>query len=107
MCEDFDMPDLPIVCTLTLDALRARREGLLTELLRQATGHELLPEGLRLRFDFSAETLASITRAVEAERHCCRFLRFMITVEPDEGPLTLDLTGPEGTREFVVALVEM
>ena len=100
------MPDLPIVCTLTPDALRARREGLLTELVRQSTGHEPLPEGLRLRFA-SAETLASIARAVEAERHCCRFLRFTITVEPDDGPLTLDLTGPQGTREFVVALLEM
>ena len=101
------MPNLPIVCTLTPDALRARREGLLAALLRQATAHEFLPEGLRLRFVPSTETLASIVRAVEAERHCCRFLRFMITVEPDEGPLTVDLTGPQGTREFVAALLEM
>ena len=101
------MADLPIVCTLTPDALRARREGLLADLLRRSTSHELLPEGLRLRFPSSAETFVSITRAVEAERHCCRFLRFMITVEPDEGPLTLELTGPQGTREFVVALLEM
>lgn len=50
--------------------------------------------------------VAGIARAVEAERHCCRFLRFTITVEPDDGPLTLDLTGPQGTREFVVALLE-
>ena len=101
------MPDLPIVCTLTPNALRARQEGLLAELLRRSTGHELLPEGLRLRFASSSETLASIARAVEAERHCCRFLRFTITAEPDEGPLTLDLTGPHGTREFVAALLEM
>ena len=101
------MPDLPIVCTLTPDALRARQEGLLAEMLRQSTGHELLPEGLRLRFASSSEILASIARAVEAERHCCRFLRFTITVEPDQGPMTLDLTGPRGTREFVAALLEM
>jgi hypothetical protein len=31
----------------------------------------------------------------------------MITVDPDEGPLTLDLTGPQGAREFVAALLEM
>lgn len=62
------MPDLPIVCTLTPDALRARREGLLAALLRQSAGHELLPEGLRLRFVPSTETLASIARAVDAER---------------------------------------
>jgi len=101
------MADLPIVCTLTPDALRARREGLLAELLRQSTDHELLAEGLRLRFAPSGHTLASIARAVEAEQRCCRFLRFTITVEPDAGPLTLDLTGPQGTREFVAALLEM
>ena len=101
------MTDLPIACMLTPDALRARREGLLAELLQTSTGHELLAEGLRLRFAPSAETLARVARAVEAERHCCRFLRFTITVEPDEGPLTLDLTGPEGTREFVAALLDV
>lgn len=39
------MADLPIVCTLTLDALRARREGLLAALLCQSTGHEALAGG--------------------------------------------------------------
>ena len=101
------MPDQPIACTLTPDALRARREGLLTDLVRRSTGHEFLPDGLRLRFAVSSETLASVARAVEVERHCCRFLRFTITVEPDEGPLVLDLTGPPGTREFVAALLDV
>src|SRR5688500_2256034 len=98
------MADLPIVCTLSPEALEARRDRLLSELLRRSVGHELLPEGLRLRFAPSSETLSSIARAVEAERRCCRFLRFAITVEPDAGPIFLDLTGPRGTREFVTAL---
>jgi len=100
------MADLPIVCTLTPVALRARREGLLSDLLRQAVGHEELPEGLRLRFAPTAETLSTIAHAVEAERHCCRFLRFEITVEPEGGPVFLELSGPRGTREFVAALLE-
>jgi hypothetical protein len=101
------MADLPIVCTLTPDALRARRKGLLSDLLRQADDHELLPEGLRLRFTPTSETLATIARAVDAERHCCRFLRFGITIEPDGGPMFLELSGPPGTREFVAALLQM
>ena len=52
------------------------------------------------------ETIALIAQAVDAERHCCRFLRFGITVEPDGGPVFLDLTGPSGTRDFVNALLE-
>ena len=101
------MPELSIVCTLSPDALSARRQGLLSQLLLHAEGRELLPDGLRLRFGSSGETLTSIAKAVEAERHCCRFLRFTLIVEPDEGPFTLDLTGPQGTREFVAALLDM
>src|SRR5215470_7816261 len=101
------MADLPIACTLTPDALRARREGLLSELVRHAEIIERVSEGLRLRFAPSTETLAKIARAVEAERLCCRFLQFSITVEPDEGPISLELTGPPGTQEFVAALLDL
>lgn len=101
------MSELPIVCTLSPDALSARRQGLLAELLHQAAARELMPDGLRLRFAPSGETLSSIAKAVEAERHCCRFLRFTLIVDPGEGQFTLDLTGPEGTREFVAALLDM
>ena len=45
-----------------------------------------------------------IAQAIDAERQCCRFVRFTLTVEPDEGPITLDLTGPPGSREFLSAL---
>jgi hypothetical protein len=95
------------MCTLTPDALRARCEGLLAELVRRAERCDDVPEALRLRFAATGETLSTITRAVEAERHCCRFLRFDITVEPDGGPITLELSGPPGTREFVAVLLEM
>ena len=100
------MPELPVACTLTPDALRVRREGLLIELVRHAEHRQELTEGLRLRFAPSGETLVLIAHAVDAERRCCRFLRFGITVEPDGGPVFLDLTGPSGTRDFVNALLE-
>ena len=67
---------------------------------------EARADGYRLRFAPSADTLALIGRAIDAERLCCRFLRFMLTVEPDEGPILLDLTGPAGTREFLSALFD-
>ena len=44
------MANLPIMCTLTPAALNARREGMLSELLRRAQAHEELPQGHRLRF---------------------------------------------------------
>jgi hypothetical protein len=100
------MSDLPIFCTLTPAALKARREGLLSELLRLAQAHEELPQGHRLRFAATDDMLSNIARAIDAERQCCRFLRFSITVEPDGGPISLELSGPPGTREFVSALFD-
>ena len=79
------MTELPIACTLTPDALRARQAGLLSDLLRRTDGREDLSGGIRLRSAPTGETLLTIVRAVEAERHCCRFLRFGITIEPDGG----------------------
>jgi hypothetical protein len=98
--------ELPVVCTLDPAAVKARREGLLADLLRRADAHEDMPTGHRLRFEAAEDTLAAIARTVEAERHCCRFLRFQIVVEPDGGPIWLELTGPPGTREFVSALLD-
>jgi len=40
-----------------------------------------------------AAILANIARAIDAERQCCRVLRFSITVEPDGGPISVELTG--------------
>jgi hypothetical protein len=101
------MADPPIACTLTPDALAARRAGLLTDVVGLARRRELLSDGLRLTFDPTTQSLSIIARAIEAERQCCRFLRFGLTVEPDGGPIVLELSGPPGTREFVAALLEM
>jgi hypothetical protein len=100
------MADPPIACTLTPDALRARQQGLLSELRGRAEGCDETPEGLRLRFAATDGTLSLVARAVEAERHCCRFLRFVITAEPDGGPIALEVSGPPGAREFVTALLD-
>ncbi len=98
------MSDLPVFCTLGPVALKARREGLLADLLRRADDHQELTNGHRLRFAAADGTLELIAHAIDAERRCCRFLRFRVTVEP-EGPILLDLTGPEGTGDFLTALI--
>lgn len=100
------MTDLPIVCLLTPAALQARREGMLAKLLQDAQDHEELPHGYRMQFAATKHTLSAIARTIDAERQCCRFLRFSITVEPDGGPISLELTGPSGTGAFIAALLD-
>lgn len=100
------MTELPVLCELTPEALRARREGLLTELTRHAEGREDLPNGVRVRFQAADGLLDLIAKTIDAERQCCRFLRFNVAVEPNGGPIVLELTGPAGTHEFVRALLD-
>jgi hypothetical protein len=100
------MADLPIAYTLSPAALKARKENLLNTLLHRANERLELVNGWRLRFASESDMLSAISRAVNAERQCCRFLRFTITVEPDDGPISVDLTGPVGTREFLAAMFD-
>jgi hypothetical protein len=101
------MADLPVACTLSPAALHTRREDLLNALLRRPKERRELPKGYSLRFSGEGDLLAEIARTVDNERKCCRFLRFAVTVEPDNGPITVDLTGPPGTREFLAAMFDL
>ena len=65
---------LPVVCTLTPQALEARRLGLLSELATTADNYER--NGIRMQFAPTSDTLSLLTRAVEAECHCCCFSGF-------------------------------
>ena len=101
------MAEIPIACTLSPDALKARRDGLLAELLARAEHYELSEDGLRMRFSAGTNIVATLARVVDAERQCCRFMRFVITVEPDGGAVSLDLSGPAGTRDFIAGLLDL
>ena len=100
------MSDPPIACSLDPAALASRRAGLLAELLRESTSRIELPDGCRFTFAASSETLALVTRAIDAERQCCRFLTFHLTVTANLGEFVVELTGPAGTREFLSGLLD-
>ena len=94
-----------IACTLDLDDLNRRRVDLLPGLIARSVGREDLPDGLRWRFTPEDGLLAQIATVIDAERRCCRFLRFELIVEPNGGEISLSATGPAGTREFLASLV--
>jgi hypothetical protein len=98
------MRDLPIACDLTPAEIEARREGLLPGLVAQALERLALSNGFRWRFAPSGDLLAAAVKTVDAERQCCRFLKFVLTVEPEGGPIWLEIPGPQGTVEFLTTL---
>lgn len=93
--------DLPIACSLDGRALADRYIDLRAGILAEATSAERVADGYRWRFRDSHELLARLGPVIDAERQCCRFLHFAITADPDLGSVTLDITGPEGTADFL------
>ncbi len=104
--ERDDNASLPIACTLTPAELAGMREGLLPGLLSGASAREHVAGGSRWRFEARAGLLKEVAAVVEAEHRCCRFLRFLLTAEPGDGPVWLEVTGPEGTEDFLSTLLE-
>ena len=80
--------------------------NLFGQIATMATKMAKVPAGYQLDFPATSEALTQITAMIDAERQCCRFLRFSLTIEPNLGVIALELSGPEGTREFLEALFE-
>ena len=99
------MSDLAIACELTPAEITARRAGLLPGPPAQAAERVPVANGFRWRFDASGEFLAAAAETMNTERQCCRFLRCVLTVEPGGGPMWLEITGPQGTLEFLETLI--
>ncbi|MGH7545519.1 MAG: hypothetical protein ACREKI_04980 [Gemmatimonadota bacterium] len=91
----------PIACELSPGELELRRAALLPGLVEHAVRREELADGFRWRFEPEPGLLGRIAAVVEAERNCCRFLRFRLEIEPDGGAFSLEVTGPDGTAAFL------
>ena len=101
------MSDLPIVCTLQPAELVTRAKQLLPGLVAAATSRSRIDGGYRFEFTATSESLGAISAAIDAERQCCRFLRFELVVEPDGGAMSLQVSGPPGAAEFLADLLPL
>jgi hypothetical protein len=98
-------------CDLSLAEARAERRKLLPQLLARAqevsgiTRHTNrgLITGLRLRFQFRAGLMTTLTRFAETEQAACSRLQIRLSMLPNGGPINMEVTGPEGTREMLLS----
>jgi hypothetical protein len=106
MSQEFeDNASLPVACTLTPVELARMRQGLLPGLLARARTRESIRGGFRWRFDSEPGLVKDAAAVIDAEHNCCRFLRFLLLVEPGDGPVWIEVTGPEGTAAFLSTLL--
>jgi hypothetical protein len=67
---------------------------LLPGVVAAATVRNAIDTGFRFECEPNGEVLTSIIRMIDAERQCCQFLRFQLTVAAALGPVVLEVTGP-------------
>ena len=99
-----DDMDLPIACNLTDAEFQERRTAVLKTVKAAVVEVKELGNGYAYRFPSEEIWIRELTKLITAERGCCPFLRFDLRIEPSGGPIWLELTGPEGTKDFLHSL---
>lgn len=95
------MGDLPVACSLIPAELPDRRRNVLSKVRGAVTDIKELEHGFIYQFPSDGGLILELANLIQLEHRCCPFLTFRLTVEPGEGSVSLELTGPEGTKEFL------
>ncbi len=93
-------------CTFAAPELQQRKQTAMAQLHRQVLEKKHLPDGYAYRFAASDALLDELTSFIKTERMCCAFFDFTIKVSSGQ-LIWLELTGPEGTKDFIDAEIEL
>jgi hypothetical protein len=88
-------------CRLTTPELQERKRTVIAALKASLQERVALPNGYRYKFEGSDGMIDSLTTFIKTERLCCDFFTFSLTVGAGNEPVWLELTGPEGVKEFI------
>jgi hypothetical protein len=89
-----------------LDGIPAQERPRYTELF-QSLCHAIrekreLPDGYALLLDPAQFTMDQALEWTKLERECCPFLETQVRWDIENGPVWLDLKGPEGVKDFIL-----
>lgn len=96
-----DSGNVPIVCRLSDPEFRRREATLLAQFKSIVIATEELADGYVFRFFGDKREMFLVCELILAERECCPFLKFELTAQPNMGPMSVRVTGPAGTKDFL------
>lgn len=96
------MNNAPLVCNMDVFAPAERESHIQNTLQLYQTVQDIreAEHGYEFLFPYATD-LAKLTEFISNEKLCCPFLEFTLRIEPNEKSVSLTLTGPEGTQEFL------
>jgi hypothetical protein len=95
----------PLACNMDVftSAQRESHVQTTTELIQAVQSIQEVGNGYEFRFPNQTEFISKIAEFISNERLCCPFLNFSFNIVSNSEPVSLSLTGPIGTQEFLRA----
>ena len=97
--------DTPLVCSMDVFTHSEREDHMqrtaqLYRSVQEIREHE---NGFEFVFPNESKIIRELAEFISNERLCCPFLKFTLEVAPDKEPILLQISGPDGTKEFLQA----
>jgi hypothetical protein len=97
--------DIPIACNMAVFTPEEREKHIHTTIQLFQTVQDIQEAENGYEFIFprpeGSENIVQFAEFIYNERRCCPFLEFTLKIEPKDNPISLLLTGPEGTKDFL------
>lgn len=90
-----------LTCKLMPEDMRLRKETILKSLKTKVLEKKELPNGYAFRFPGSDAMVDELVEFIKTERECCDFFIFNLSISGDKSEAWLELTGVEGSKDFV------
>lgn len=94
-------------CKLTTPELQEHKATVLASLKKKMREKKELKNGFAYKFDNTKMILDELTSFVSDEKECCDFLSFKIFQSTDKKATWLEISGPEGVKDFITAELEI
>jgi hypothetical protein len=97
--------ETPLVCNMDVftPAQREAHIQTTTELIQAVQSVQGVENGYEFTFPNETQFISGIAEFISNERLCCPFLNFTLNIISNREPVSLLLTGPLGTQEFLRA----
>ena len=95
----------PLACNMGVFTAAQRKSHIqtTTELIQAVQRVQEVENGYKFTFPNETGFISKIAEFISNERLCCPFLKFTLNIVSNSEPVSLALTGPIGTQEFLHA----
>ena len=101
-----ELSDSDLVCQLTGPELIKRKNALQQEVFHKVRKISEQKEGFTFYFDDEDEFLLKLTDYMLAEKKCCPFFSFKLSIGANNAGIALTVTGPPEAKELLKEMVK-